>query len=391
MEFEYMQLLASRVWCMNKNYVQPTPIEEIEQVEQTLNITIPKALKEFFLLAGNDYGTLLYDVIPTHQCVQNLISFQEEATIYFQEVGQEPLSNVLFFSSLPDSMHFVRLNGDDNPVVYYWEPDFFDGIIDEWDLPFTPEEGPGIKTSVRFVEYIYGALGLWTEQSKEEKEELLEKLIVRTAVHKHYKLEFVIEHYNNKVISKNVYPKLGADVNIYPLLSLLRYYIAGSGWLYDIDKIQSAVDNGKDVQLNYRYEKVQIINGEAIIQKGPLKEIQTFSLPALDFLQILKEMEYFYKSLPVIGYKLGGPSNYVPPVFHGMAVPIRLLEVNPQHQEEKKKREQERKIEQKREQTLEFIRARNRIEKRIKYFIIYPALALLIFILFVFYLILLMS
>ncbi len=314
MEFEYMQFLASNISRLPKDWIQPTPIEDIEQIEQTLNITIPKALKEFFLLAGNNYGTLLYDIVPMRQCVQNLALFQEKATIYFLEIEQQPLSNALFFSLLPDSMHFVRLNGEDNPVVYYWEPDFFEGIIYEGDFPFTPEQGPGIKTTVRFNEYVNRSIRSWLDSFEIYEKELLERPIVSTAVHKQYKLEFVMDYPDNLVM-KNIYPLADAQANINPLLYLLRY-LCFSGYVHAYAvQVETVIEGKANYNLNYKEVGVQLLNEEAILQMSFFPDVEIFTLPAMDFLQILKELDYFYYSFPLVGSKPGGPSNYVPPVF----------------------------------------------------------------------------
>jgi hypothetical protein len=178
MELEYMQFLASNISKLPKDWVQPTPIDDIERVEQTLGIIIPKALKEFFLLAGNAYGPLLYDVIPSNPCVQNLVHYQEEAARYFIELGQQPLTNSLVFAILPEYLHFVKLDGEDNPYVYQWEYDFFSGIIEEHDFPFTPEDGPGMKRTLRFREYLNHQIEWWINTFEAQDQRISQKAIV---------------------------------------------------------------------------------------------------------------------------------------------------------------------------------------------------------------------
>jgi len=102
----------------------PATIEEITTVEKEIGVLIPTAIKEFFLLVGNDYDYLWDggggDKLNRLTYNKNLsIKLLKECGVFFSR------DYFVFSSYSGDQFLFVYLDEGDNPAVYRFETELF--------------------------------------------------------------------------------------------------------------------------------------------------------------------------------------------------------------------------------------------------------------------------
>ena len=120
---KYQNLLQSQIDIF-RQYIAPASLDEIESIEKEYNIFIPKSLKEFFLLVGNDYN-FLWEASGQAKLSMVGYNFRLSQTL-LKECQVEFSKNYFVFSSYSgDQFLFVYLDEGDDPAVYLFETELF--------------------------------------------------------------------------------------------------------------------------------------------------------------------------------------------------------------------------------------------------------------------------
>lgn len=136
---KYQNKLQNNIELFARNTV-PATIEEIVSAESELGIQIPLAIKEFFLLVGNDYDNLWGG--GGADKLSRLMYNKSLAIKLLNECGVFLKRDYFVFSSYSgDQFLFVYLDEGDDPAVYRFETELFycgdDYIVgsSSWGLP----------------------------------------------------------------------------------------------------------------------------------------------------------------------------------------------------------------------------------------------------------------
>ncbi|WP_444670956.1 SMI1/KNR4 family protein [Flavobacterium columnare] len=120
---KYQVKLQDNIGLYSQNTV-PANINEITSIEKELGILIPMAIKEFFLLVGNDYD-YLWDGGGADK-ISRLIYNKNLAIKLLNECGVFFSRDYFVFSSYSgDQFMFVYLDEGDDPPVYRFETELF--------------------------------------------------------------------------------------------------------------------------------------------------------------------------------------------------------------------------------------------------------------------------
>jgi len=122
MEVRYLNKLKDNIQLFND--AKPSSIEKIIEIEFEFDIQLPQAVKEFFLLTGNDYDMMLRGGGGAKQGVNNLKYIRDVSFDLLKSTGSE-IENIFPFLEYADQFLFVYLTEGDNPAVYRFETELF--------------------------------------------------------------------------------------------------------------------------------------------------------------------------------------------------------------------------------------------------------------------------
>ena len=126
MEIQYLKNLEKEIENKNKfsstHFTEGISEEAIEKVENELNVKFPKAYKEFLILAGEGVGFGFGNAIDhafdwaVEDFQQNMQELLDEFKVNLQK------KHWAFTSFNSESFDFFYLDGNDDPIVYLFDP-----------------------------------------------------------------------------------------------------------------------------------------------------------------------------------------------------------------------------------------------------------------------------
>jgi hypothetical protein len=313
---QYMKLLQEKASILGNHYVSPCTSEKVAQLEIDLGYTLPLAIKEFFLLTGEDYMMLVTGPLHTEQSVNAIFEMQSTLAKYMVQSGNVPFENVLAFTHSEYGFNFVYVNEGDNPVVYFYDDNFIDYPGSYSYLPGFPlGTSSGGETFQDFIEErINEELALRT------KYEYRPALVpVETTLYKDYHLRFANDNLRGLSV-KNVYLEPGFAHSTATILIrdiLVKEALNGNIRSYLMD-VKSTINGATGFKLNRGNTIVSIQEGTTTLESNFHDWDASCTLPTTEFVQILEEFEYFWKLEPLSGRQVPyDPSN--DPLIDGLS------------------------------------------------------------------------
>jgi hypothetical protein len=313
---QYMKLLQESASILGKQYVSPSTPEKIAQLEIDLGYPIPLALKEFFLLTGEDYMMLVTGPLHAEQSVNALLKMQSELAEFMIESGNVPFDNVLVFTHSIELFSFVHLNEGDNPIVYSYD-DVFLAYPDL--IPYVQGFPIGTSSGGRtFQDFIEERIN--EELALRAKYEHRPALVpVETTLYKDYHLRFANDNLRGLSV-KNVYLEPGFAHSTATILIrdiLVKEALNGNIRSYLMD-VKSTINGATGFKLNRGNTIVSIQEGTTTLESNFHDWDASCTLPTTEFVQILEEFEYFWKLEPLSGRQVPyDPSN--DPLIDGLS------------------------------------------------------------------------
>ncbi|OWP84397.1 hypothetical protein BWK59_05570 [Flavobacterium davisii] len=122
MEIKYLNKLKDNFQLFKDS--KPSSIEKIDALENELSIQLPKTVKEFLFLTGDDYDMMLRGGGGAKQGIENMDYIRDVSFNLLKSTGQE-IKNIFPFLEYADQFLFYFLDEGDDPAVYRFETELF--------------------------------------------------------------------------------------------------------------------------------------------------------------------------------------------------------------------------------------------------------------------------